>query len=284
MRAKPCGQVIQYKIGKIDSQFGVDSQRVMAAAEQAAALWNAAANAKLLEYNAAGSVTVELVYDARQNLMQRYDDYAATIKQEEARAERMKADAAGMQSQMDAASAALNAEQKDFEIKLDAYNARVDRLNDIGGGTRGQVRQLDQIKHQLDLQKSDLEERSGDLNKLNVRRQELVDQHNAVVDHVKEMAASANREFGKDIVAGLYTKSGNRATIEIFAFVDRANLMALLAHEFGHALGLGHSKELDSIMGKLRKNDGLVDSPPPLANLNPVDVKALANICEAPPH
>src|SRR5690242_4341515 len=41
IRAEPCGQTIRYKIGAIDKRFGIDEQRVMAAAAQAADLWNA---------------------------------------------------------------------------------------------------------------------------------------------------------------------------------------------------------------------------------------------------
>jgi matrixin len=280
IRAKPCGQTIQYRIGKIDSRFGVDSQGVMRAAAQAAELWNAAAHAQAIAYDKAGGVTIELVYDERQNLMQRYDGYAAVIGQEEAQAKRMAAEADDLQSQLDAANAAMNAAQNDYDGQRDAYNARVDRLNEIGGGTRGQVRALDQIRLQLDRQASDLNEKAGDLIKLNARRKTLVQKHNALVDHINAMVATANGEFGKDIVAGLYIKSGNRATIEVFAFTDQSDLVALLAHEFGHALGLGHSPDPQSIMGRVHKSDGILvglsSSPPPLS---PGDVAALANIC-----
>ena len=280
IRAKPCGQIIQYKIGKIDNQFGIGNQRIMAAASQAADLWNAAADAKAVEYNTAASVTIELIYDARQSLIQHYNDYAAIIKRGENRAELIEDEAASLQSHMDAANAALTAERNDFEFRRDNYNAKVDRLNDIGGGTRGQVRALDQTRVQLDQQGSDLKEKVDNLDKLSARRSELVKEHNALVDQINETVASANGDFGKDIVAGLYIKSGNRATIEIFAFTNQTDLIAILAHEFGHALGLGHSSEPDSIMGKLRKSDGIiVGSSTSLTHLGPGDVAALADVC-----
>jgi hypothetical protein len=281
IRAKPCGQTIRYKIGTIDKRFGIDERRVMAAAAQAAELWNAAAGAKLVEYNGAGSVAVELVYDARQSSVQRYDDRAVIIKRQEARAELIEEEAASLLSQMDVANAALSAEQGDLGIRRDDYNTRVERLNDIGGGTRGQVRALDQIKLQLAGQESDLKEKIEDLNKLNARRNELVKEHGALAGQINEMVASANRDFG-DMVTGLYTKSGNRATIEIFAFADQPELVAILAHEFGHALGLGHSREPDSIMGRLRKYDAIaVGSPTSPPHLGEADIAALASVCAA---
>ena len=280
IRARPCGQPIQYKIGKIDQRFGVDSGRVMAAAARAADLWNAAANAKELEYGTTASVTVELVYDSRQGLMQRYDDNAAIIRREEDRAEQIEEEAANLLSQMEAANAAQKAAQDDFGIRRDNYNARVDRLNDIGGGTRGQVRALDELRLQLDRQSSELQKKADELNNLNIKRNRLVEEHNALVDRINDMVASANRKFGKDIVAGLYIKSGNRATIEIFAFTDENDLVSTLAHEFGHALGLGHSGDPASIMGELRKNDGnMAGSSPSRVHLSPGDVDALTAIC-----
>lgn len=280
MRAKPCGETIQYKIGTIDSRFGIDQQRVMAAAAQAAELWNQAANAKVMEYNAAASMTVELVYDTRQGLMQRYDDIAATIKRQEAQAQAIEEEAASLKSQMDAAKAVLSIEQEDFGNRRDDYNARVEKLNEIGGGTRGQIRTLDHIKLQLTHLESDLNEKVDALNTLNARRNELVKEHSTLVGRINELVASANQDFGNDMVAGQYIKSGNRARIEIFAFADRTELMAILAHEFGHALGLGHSNEPDSVMGRLRRYDGIVAGPaaslPPLGH---ADIAALANVC-----
>jgi hypothetical protein len=277
IRARSCGQTIQYRIGKIDERFGVDGQRVIAAAAQAAGLWNAAADAKVMEYDAAGSVTIELIYDARQNLMQGYDGYAASIHQEQARLDRMEEEVVALQSQIDAANAAVTAGQNDFGIQRDSYNANVDRLNGIGGGTRGQVRALDQVKLQLNRQESDLNKKIEALVKLNARRRQLVQEHNALVGHVNEMVAAVNKAFAKDIVSGLYIKSGNRATIEIFAFTDPSDLVALLAHEFGHALGLGHSKEPGSIMGMVHKSDGTMAGS--LVQLSAGDVAALADVC-----
>jgi len=276
-RARPCGQTIRYKIGAIDSRFGIDQQSVIAAAQEAAELWNEAAGAKAVYYGGAASVTVELVYDARQGLVQHYVDDAAVVKREEALAERIAEDVADLRSRMDTANAALGAERDDFGARRDSYNARVQKLNDMGGGTRQQVHALDQIKLQLDRQGSALKEKADDLDKLNAKADALVKEHNTLVDRINQAVAAANREFGSDIVAGLYTRSGSRAVIEIFAFADRSDLVAILAHEFGHALGLGHSRESGSIMGTLHEGSGAAT---PLAHLAPGDVAALANVCK----
>lgn len=63
---RPCGSVIEYRIGSIDVRFGIDTAAVLANADDAARTWNTTAGKTLLAYDPEGEVLVNLKYDYRQ--------------------------------------------------------------------------------------------------------------------------------------------------------------------------------------------------------------------------
>jgi predicted Zn-dependent protease len=56
---------------------------------------------------------------------------------------------------------------------------------------------------------------------------------------------------------GRHVKEGGEEWIDIFQFEDKANLLVTLAHELGHALGIGHNANPASIMSPLIHTDHL---------------------------
>jgi hypothetical protein len=63
--------------------------------------------------------------------------------------------------------------------------------------------------------------------------------------------ASAYNKFqgGRDeFVTGIYSAKNGVRKIDIYQFYDYRELVIILAHEMGHALGLGHAITPDSIM------------------------------------
>jgi predicted Zn-dependent protease len=80
------------------------------------------------------------------------------------------------------------------------------------------------------------------------------------------------KDLGGEFDAGQYEKNiYGEKNITIFHIKDRDKLVRALAHELGHAQGLKHSKNPDSIMYYLNRSDSM--------KLLPEDILAMQARC-----
>jgi len=80
-----------------------------------------------------------------------------------------------------------------------------------------------------------------------------------------------NEQFGesREFTQGDY--QGDK--ISIYTFLDEAELVRVLVHEFGHALGIGHVENSESMMYHLMSNQ------PTIARLSVEDTQAFFAVC-----
>jgi predicted Zn-dependent protease len=79
------------------------------------------------------------------------------------------------------------------------------------------------------------------------------------------------KRLGSEFYGGDYVSKDGKQTITIYQFDDENRLVRVLAHEFGHALGLKHNDNPKAIMYRLMQSDSL--------NLAPDDIAALKERC-----
>ena len=89
------------------------------------------------------------------------------------------------------------------------------------------------------------------------------------LDVVKSHDTSS--KLGSEFCGGDYVSKDGKHTITIYQFDDDKKLVRVLAHEFGHALGLKHNDNPKAIMYRLMQSDSL--------SLAPDDVAALKDRC-----
>ncbi|MDB5244356.1 MAG: matrixin family metalloprotease [Parcubacteria group bacterium] len=238
---RPCVRPVEYAIGAVDPRFGVSTSTLMTEAALAGAIWNEAAGKSVLVYDPEAKMKINFVYDEREANAKKGSQI--TLEQDALDAERSRIDTLEAQ----------------FKSRQDAYNSRVKILNARGGATKEEA-------VQLDAEKASLQQLASTINS-------GVASYNAAVKALNGTVNEYNRSAGRTFEEGQYVRDSAGERINIFEFIGTTQLERVLAHEFGHAIGLDHNDNPKSIMAAKNESGNLVPTKDDLA--------ALATLCGA---
>ena len=236
--SRPCTHPISYAIGAVDARFGVTKSALISDAEAAASIWNKAAGKTLLTYDSNAKLKISFVYDEREANAK----LGAKILQQ--------------QTDLDSARAALDVAQSRFATEQAAYNQTVKTINARGGATPSEAKTL--MKQQESLKQL--------ADSINSR----VASFNTSVATLNAVTSEYNQNTGHTFEQGKYVRDSTGERISIFEFIGMAQLQRVLAHEFGHAIGLDHNSDPKSIMFAKNESGNLVPTQSDLSALKAV--------------
>jgi len=271
---RPCQKPLTYRIGTIDERFGLSRQEFAEAVGKAASIWGKPFSRDLFLEDPKGIIEVNLVYDYRQEASDKLKNLNYKIENTKSSYDDLKSRFENLKSEYEQKNTALAGDFNTYNARVNDFNTAIHSGHQKGGVSEQSYKRLMAEKGELDAMHENLQMRQEEMKK-------MADTINSLVVVINEIATNynldvvnyrdVNSKLGAEFCEGNYTSKDGKQTITIYQFDNGARLVRVLAHEFGHALGLTHNDTPAAIMYRLNQSDSL--------ELSPADTAALKTRC-----
>lgn len=243
-----CVEPIYYKEGLIDKRFGLTKSDVIKASEEASEIWNKAVGFNVFEYNSEADLTINMIYDQRQSLDTQIRNLESDLK--------------SGKTTLDEEVESYENEVAQFESRKAQFQSKIDDWNANRGGSQEEydalLREQDSLANEAD--------------RLNILAEQLnisAYSYNTQVNQVNQTIDTFNEVLEEKPEEGLYDPFNDE--IDIYFNNDRDKLIRTIAHELGHARGLGHTNDSNDLMYPITTS---------ILNASDKDLELLHEICE----
>lgn len=280
-----CEVPVLWRVDRIDPRFGLSEAEAAGAVRAAAFLWESALGRVLLFRESGEGIPIRFEYDERQE----------ETRVRQARIAEVDAEARALEESaetLELLRSRLESRRSIHQARLTAYRDRLATLEEMvefwnarGGAPAEEVERLRQLEAEIDQLRASANATADEVNRLVDALNRETEAHNLRVDEANRRRAAIRDAYPIEVVqSGEYLEStrgigpltlSRDAEIRIYQFEDRDHLTLVVAHELGHALGLGHT----GIEGTLMAAEGVgaVGMGPP--DVTPEDVAALRELC-----
>lgn len=220
-----CDSPISYRVDTVDPKFNLSKNEFTNDIAQAAQIWDKAVGKNLLIHDSKGDLSINLIYDERQSLTNQ-------ISQLENKVESNQQNLKPQISEYDRLSAGFKQKAADLNKEIEYWNSK-------GGAPPDEYSKLKDQQQELQQEASRLNTMAQSLNRSG-------DEYNNQVTELNQTISTYNNALSERPEEGIYKVVENR--IEIYLYLNKPELIHTLAHEFGHALGIGHVNNPNAIM------------------------------------
>ena len=215
-------------------------------AQEAEKVWESKLKKDVFVYDPTSEFTVRFLYDTRQENTFHAQKIEDTVKKQTSEYEKQKEEFEEQNTTLEKKVQNYNSLVEKYETRLQNFDNEIALWNEKGGAPPETYERLQ--KEQIELQKEQVELNAlaQALNQKIIQVQDNAQELNTTVTTINQNVDTYNTLF-EDMPTfdkGIY----NGGEIVLYQFTSEDDLILTLAHEFGHALGIGHVDDTSSIM------------------------------------
>lgn len=271
----PCREPLTYEVGQVDPQFNISKERVVELAKRAESIWENAVEKDLFTYTQGnGEIEISLVFDERQ---QDTHDARAIEEQLDAQARELEVaeeEYETLAEQYKNTEREFLAHAKEFNERRQEFDRRVEEWNSSDRTDESELRALEEEEQALSDMQAELLEEEEALNALHEELGRVLERRNNIASEYNSNVGTYNERFGEGGTFDQGQYDGSDTEITVYQFDNETDLTLVIAHEFGHALGIGHVDDPAAVMYYLMREQ-LID---PIRLTDP-DISALETAC-----
>jgi len=253
-KTTPCSQPLRYTIGTIDPRFTISGPELEQAVEAAVRTWNSGTNNSLLtkhvDDSEHGDIVIRFVYDGRQKRTDSEIRFRERIRSQQIRLDRQQIQHEVKRDAFDERSLRYSDFSKRTLERLNELNEWIRVKNENGGFVGSDLEQFKRRKKEIEdaqdrvmTEQKDLDIMAREVNREMDELNEKFDEHNQLIQQY-------NDEFAGDLrfAKATYQKTSDGGIVTVNQFMNDKELTLILAHALGHALGLTHLQQPESVM------------------------------------
>lgn len=220
-----CEEPITYSVGSINPNFDISKQELIELSKEGAEIWNDIMNFELFVYNSNGDTKINMVYDRRQELLNKVKDN--------------KEDLDYMRAQIELKEEKFKNEKAQLEQEVNSLNNEIDNWNSKGGAPK-------EVYDDLINKQKEINEQIQNINRAADELNNETDTLNTEVEKANDFVEKFNNLIKETPEEGIYRANENE--IDIYIYSSEQNLRYTIAHELGHVLGLDHIDKENALM------------------------------------